>query len=316
MSIIISGSMAFDTIMVFPDSFKNHIIADKIHILNVCFLVPEMRKEFGGCAGNIAYNLNLLEQSSFPIATVGEDFTLYKKWMKKCGVDDRYITIAEGNYTAQAYLTTDIDDNQIIAFHPGAMNLAHENKISADMSPSLGIIAPNGKSAMIEHAEQFHDLNVPFFFDPGQGLPMFNKAELHRFIEIADYIVVNDYESEMLSKNSGLSIEQIAQLVNALIVTRGSKGAQIFAQGNQIDIPTATISKAVDPTGCGDAFRAGLLYGITHNLDWQTAGRMASLLGGIKIEHPGTQNHQFSLDEFKQRYQASFGQKLDLPISS
>lgn len=312
MSVLITGSMAYDTIMVFPDSFKNHIIPDKVHILNVCFMVPQMRKEFGGCAGNISYNLNMLGESAFPMATVGEDFKPYSKWMKKCAMSKRYITKIKDTFTAQAFLTTDMDDNQIIAFHPGSMNHAHENKITADLNISLGIIAPDGKQAMIDHAEQFSSLNVPFFFDPGQGLPMFNEAELTRFIEIADYVVVNDYESEMLAKNSNQSIEQIAAQVDALIITRGSKGAEIYVDNTMHNIPVAAIDKAVDPTGCGDAFRAGLLYGVKHQLDWATSGRMASLLGAIKIEHHGTQNHTFTLDSFKSRYEESFGQPLNI----
>lgn len=312
MSVLITGSLAYDTIMVFPDSFKNHIIPEKVHILNVCFLVPEMRKEFGGCAGNIAYNLNLLGEAPLPMATVGEDFKPYRKWMKQCGLNKSCVVTVDDTFTAQAYLTTDMDDNQIIAFHPGAMNEAHQNIITDALDISLGIIAPDGKQAMIEHAEQLYDLGTPFFFDPGQGLPMFDEAELKRFIEIADYVVVNDYESEMLSQNAKLSIDAIAAQVDALIITRGGKGAEIYSGGHKIDIPVAPISKAVDPTGCGDAFRAGLLYGVKHQLDWETTGRMASLLGAIKIEKHGTQNHHFTLDEFSQRYADSFGVPLSL----
>ena len=312
MSILITGSMAYDTIMVFPDSFKNHIIPEKVHILNVCFLVPELRKEFGGCAGNIAYNLNMLGESSLPMATVGEDFKPYRKWLKKCGANQQCIVEINNTFTAQAYLTTDMDDNQIIAFHPGAMNHAHQNKITDALDVSLAIIAPDGKQAMMEHAEQLHELGTPFFFDPGQGLPMFNADELNRFISIADHVVVNDYESEMLSKNSGLTIDAIAARVDTLIITRGAKGSEIYTNGLKIDIPVAPVSTAVDPTGCGDAFRAGLLYGVKHQLDWEISGRMAALLGAIKIEHHGTQNHQFTLSEFKSRYQISFGSELTL----
>ncbi len=313
MSVLITGSLAYDTIMVFPDSFKNHIIPEKVHILNVCFLVPEMRKEFGGCAGNIAYNLNLLGEDSLPMATVGEDFKPYRKWLKKCGLNDACIVEIDDTFTAQAYLTTDMDDNQIIAFHPGAMNEAHQNTITDALDISLGIIAPDGKQAMIEHAEQLYALGIPFFFDPGQGLPMFDEAELKRFIDIADYVVVNDYESEMLAQNAKLSIDAIAKQVDALIITRGGKGAEIYNNGKKIDIPVAPIGKAVDPTGCGDAFRAGLLYGVKHQLDWETTGRMAALLGAIKIENHGTQNHRFTKDEFSQRYADSFGVPFSLP---
>ncbi len=312
MSVLITGSMAYDTIMVFPDSFKNHIIPEKVHILNVCFLVPEMRKEFGGCAGNIAYNLNMLGEKALPMATVGEDFRPYQKWMDRCGMNRDHITEVENTFTAQAYLTTDMDDNQIIAFHPGAMNEAHVNQINGDLDISLAIVAPDGKQAMIEHAEQLHQLKVPFFFDPGQGLPMFDQAELSRFIDISDFVVVNDYESEMLSKNSGMSIEQIAGQTDALIITRGARGSEIHANGETLTIPVAPISQAVDPTGCGDAFRAGLLYGVKNHLDWETTGRMASLLGAIKIEQHGTQNHSFTVDQFKSRYQEAFGRELQM----
>ena len=312
MSILITGSMAYDTIMVFPDTFKNHIIPEKVHILNVCFLVPEMRKEFGGCAGNIAYNLQLLGEAALPMATVGEDFKPYRKWLKKIGLKRKHIVEVADTFTAQAYLTTDMDDNQIIAFHPGAMNHAHQNRITDELDISLAIVAPDGKQAMIEHAEQLRDRGTPFFFDPGQGLPMFSRQELERFIDISDYIVVNDYESEMLARNSGLSIEAISEQLDAPIITRGSKGSEIHTGGGKIDIPVAPIGTAIDPTGCGDAFRAGLLYGVKHQLDWETTGRMASLLGAIKIEHHGTQNHRFSRDEFRQRYARSFNGELKL----
>ena len=306
--------MAYDTIMVFPDSFKNHIIPEKVHILNVCFLVPEMRKEFGGCAGNIAYNLNMLGEQSLPMATVGEDYKPYKKWFKQCGMNNDCIVEIADTFTAQAFLTTDMDDNQIIAFHPGAMNHAHQNEITNELEQaydiSLAIVAPDGKQAMIDHAEQLFALGIPFFFDPGQGLPMFDQAELRRFIAIADYVVVNDYESEMLSQNSNMPIEVIASAVDALIITRGAKGSEIYVNDEVLHIPVAPITKAVDPTGCGDAFRAGLLYGVINKLDWEVTGRMASLLGAIKIEHPGTQNHRFTADDFNARYADSFASEL------
>jgi len=314
MSVLITGSLAYDTIMVFPDSFKNHIIPEKVHILNVCFMVPEMRKEFGGCAGNIAYNLALLEETPLPMATVGEDFKPYKKWLKQCGLNRDCIIEIDDTFTAQAFLTTDMDDNQIIAFHPGAMNHAHQTKITNELELAhditLAIVAPDGKQAMIDHAEQLHALKIPFFFDPGQGLPMFNQEELRRFIAIADYVVVNDYESEMLSKKTNMSLEVIASVVDALIVTRGGKGSKIYFDGDIIHIPVAPIVNAADPTGCGDAYRAGLLYGIINKLPWETIGRMAALMGAIKIEHHGTQNHRMTLDEIKARYDDSFASEL------
>lgn len=314
MSVLITGSMAYDTIMVFPDSFKNHIIPEKVHILNVCFMVPEMRKEFGGCAGNIAYNLNMLGEKSLPMATVGEDFKPYKKWLKQCGMNRDCIVSIDDTFTAQAFLTTDMDDNQIIAFHPGAMNHAHQTEITNELELaydiSLAIVAPDGKQAMIDHAEQLFTLGIPFFFDPGQGLPMFNQEELRRFIAIADYVVVNDYESEMLSQKANMSVGAIASTVKALIITRGAKGSEIYVNNEVLHIPAAPIGSTVDPTGCGDAFRAGLLYGVLHQLDWEVTGRMASLLGAIKIEHHGTQNHSFTMDGFNARYADSFASEL------
>ena len=298
--------------MVFQDQFKNHILPEQVHILNVCFFVPEMRREFGGCSGNIAYNLHLLGGDPVPMGTVGEDFAPYRKWLNKLGMNDQYVREIPDTYTAQAFLTTDIDNNQIIAFHPGAMNHAHENKITDASDIDLGIVAPDGRDAMIEHCAQFQAAGIPFFFDPGQGLPMFDGDELKRFISQANYVVVNDYESEMLVDKTGESLEDIASHVEALIVTRGSKGAEIHHDGRIITIPTIKINEAIDPTGCGDAFRSGLLYGVKNGLDWQTTGQLASLMGGIKIEHHGTQNHRPSKAEIAKRFEENFNRTLPL----
>ncbi len=312
MSILVTGSFAYDTIMVFHDRFKNHILPDQVHILNVCFLVPDIRKEFGGCAGNIAYNLRLLGVDAVPMGTVGSDFTPYRDQLKKKGIRDDCITEISGTYTAQAFLTTDMDDNQIIAFHPGAMNQAHMNKVNDASGITLGIVAPDGRDAMIEHAEQFTEAGIPFIFDPGQGLPMFDGAELNTFIEQADYVVVNDYESQMMQEKTQRSIDQLAKQVKAFVVTRGGKGSRIHVNGNVIEIPVAKIGPAEDPTGCGDAYRSGLLYGIFHDLDWQTTGRIASLMGAIKIEYHGTQNHSVDSTQIEQRYRESFGSDFSL----
>lgn len=312
MAILITGSYAFDTIMGFPDSFKEHIIPQKLDTLNVCFLIAEMRKEFGGCAGNIAYSLKLLGGAALPMATVGEDFQPYRKWLATCNIDDRHVRVVADSYTAQAYLTTDVNGNQIISFYPGAMNAAESNKVSEAANVELGIVAPDGRLAMITHAEQFAALDIPFFFDPGQGLAMFDAPELNRFITLADYVVVNDYEAAMLSQNSGLSTGEIAKRVSALIVTHGGEGAAIYTADRVINIAAAPIAANIDPTGCGDAFRAGLLFGVSRGLDWQITGQIATILGAINIEQHGTQNHHFTLDEFKQRYQASFNQPLSL----
>lgn len=310
MSALICGSFAYDTIMVFPDQFKNHILPDKVHMLNVAFLVPELRREFGGCAGNIAYNLKLLGENPIPMATVGSDFTSYATWMDKYEINRRHVHVKEGNYTAQAFITTDLDDNQITAFHPGAMNLSHETQINEAKDISLAIVAPDGRDGMIQHAQQLHEAGIPFIFDPGQGLPMFDGSDLLNFAKQATYIALNDYEAQLFEDRTGLSPNEIAEYVDALIITRGAEGSNIYTNGKRIDIPCAKTGKLADPTGCGDAYRAGLIYGITHNKDWETTGRIASLLGAIKIEQHGTQNHHFTLEEFAQRYQASFGQAL------
>jgi adenosine kinase len=309
---LICGSVAFDTIMVFQDRFKNHILPDKIHMLNVSFLVPQMRREYGGCAGNIAYNLKLLGDAGYPMATVGRDFGLYADWMKRSGVPTDYVKVIESEHTAQGFVTTDLDDNQIWAFHPGAMAHSHVNKATDAKDVAIGIVAPDGRDGMIQHAAQFAAAKIPFIFDPGQGLPMFNGDDLRAFIGQATWIAVNDYEWQVVQERTKLSARDIMQQVEALIVTKGGDGSVIYAKGREITIPTAKPKEIVDPTGCGDAYRAGLLHGLLHGLDWETTGRIASLLGAIKIESRGTQNHSFTRSEFEQRYQASFGAPLSL----
>jgi adenosine kinase len=308
MSALICGSMAYDTIMVFHDRFKNHILPDKVHILNVSFLVPVMRREFGGCAGNIAYNLKLLGEEPLIMATVGHDFEPYMQWLCQNGLSREFIRILDNNYTGQAYITTDEDDNQITAFHPGAMNSSHLNSVPVGREDiGIGIVSPDGKEGMLLHAKQFYELDIPFIFDPGQGIPMFSGEELTLFLDQATWVTINDYESELLQQRTGLTLKQIAERVEALIVTLGAQGSKIYAHGQCIDIPTAKPKALLDPTGCGDAYRAGVLYGLMNELDWDITGRIASLMGAIKIEHNGTQNHAFDLDTFKERYRANFG---------
>jgi adenosine kinase len=292
MSALICGSFAFDSIMVFPDQFKNHILPDKVHMLNVAFLVPDMRREFGGCAGNIAYNLKLLGDDPVPMGTVGTDFAPYAEWMDKHGISRKHVHEKQGHYTAQAFITTDMDDNQITAFHPGAMNLAHETHISEAEGISLAIVAPDGRDGMVQHAEQLKAAGIPFIFDPGQGLPMFNGDELMQFAEQASYIALNDYEAQLFMDRTGLPEEEIARHVEALIITRGAQGSHIFTEGKKIEIPCHKAEAVVDPTGCGDAYRAGLLHGIMHGKDWEETGRIAAKLGAIKIAQHGTQNHK------------------------
>ena len=310
MSALICGSMAFDTIMVFHDKFKNHILPDKVHILNVAFHVPDMRREFGGCAGNIAYNLKLLGGEGKPMGTVGADFGPYAEWMDRHGISREYIRQLNETYTAQAFITTDMDDNQIIAFHPGAMDLAHQNRVQDANGVSIGMVSPDGREGMVEHATQFAEAGIPFIFDPGQGLPLFGGDDLKDFIDKASYVCVNDYEGELIQERTGWSPHEIAERVEALIITRGAKGSEIYLKNKRIDIPTAKTREVNDPTGCGDAFRAGLLYGLMNDMDWETTGRIAAMMGAIKIEKHGTQNHTFSRDEFEERYKESFGHGL------
>lgn len=302
MKILICGSLAYDTIMVFPDQFKNHILADKIHKLSVAFLVPEMRREFGGTAGNIGYNLQLLEGQPQIMATVGDDFAPYQAWLAQNNIDAQHIKGIAGTYTAQAFITTDMDDNQITAFHPGAMQYAHANSVNDASDIALAIIAPDGRDAMFKHAKECHDAGIPFMFDPGQGLPMFNGEELLHFIEMADYLAVNDYESQVIQDKTGLTLEQLAAKVKALIVTLGSEGSHIYADGQRHEIPCVKAEEVVDPTGCGDAYRAGLLYGIVRGWDWKACGRLASTMGAIKIASRGGQNHQPSRADIENIY--------------
>ncbi|HEX4895940.1 MAG TPA: carbohydrate kinase family protein [Solimonas sp.] len=306
MSALICGSLAFDTIMVFPGQFKNEILPDKVHMLNVSFLVPKLRREFGGCAGNIAYNLKLLGGSPLPFGTVGHDFGPYAAWMDQHGIDRRYVREIANSYTAQAYITTDLDDNQITAFHPGAMSESHVQAVPADAGIKIGMVSPDGRDGMIQHARQFAEAGIPFIFDPGQGLPMFSGPELLAFIEQASYMAVNDYESEIVMSRTGLSLAQIAERLDALIVTRGGKGASIYTPGKTHELPVAQAESLTDPTGCGDAFRGGLLYGLMQGMDWETTGRIAALMGAYNIERPGTQNHRFSPEQFRARFRSEF----------
>jgi adenosine kinase len=310
MTALICGSVAYDTIMVFQDQFKRHILPDKIHILNVSFLVPQLRREFGGCAGNIAYNLALLGDAAKPMATAGRDFAPYAEWLSRHGVPLDHLRIIKDELTAQAFITTDLDDNQITAFHPGAMNHAHQNRVTDADGISIGMVSPDGRQGMIEHALQFVDAGIPFVFDPGQGMPMFDGEDLKRFIEQADWVTVNDYEWQLLQERTRWSARQVVERVEALIVTRGAEGSEIHVRGDTIPIPSARPAAVVDPTGCGDAYRAGLLYGLTRKLDWETTGRIASLMGAIKIEQQGTQNHSFTRAEFEERYERSFGREM------
>lgn len=310
MSALICGSLAYDTIMVFPDQFKNHILPDKVHILNVSFLVPRMRREFGGCAGNIAYNLKLLGGSPVPMATVGQDFGPYREWFNEHGIPLDQVKVIDELFTPQAFITTDHDNNQITAFHPGAMMRSYENHVKDVPGITFGIVSPDGREGMLQNAKEFAEGNIPFIFDPGQAMPLFNGEELRNFIELADYVTVNDYESNLLQERTGWSEKDIVSRVKAYICTRGPQGAVIYTPGKSIDVPPAHERRVTDPTGCGDAFRAGLIFGIEKGYDWLTIGRIGNLMGALKVEHPGTQNQRFDYQEFAEQFKQQFGYAL------
>jgi len=310
MTSLICGSLAFDTIMSFHGRFSEALLADQLHKINVAFLVPGIRREYGGCAGNIAYNLKLLGGDPLIMATLGQDGAPYLERLNRQGISARCIRSYDEGYTAQAFITTDADNNQITAFHPGAMSNSHHNKVKEAGAVRLAIIAPDGRDGMIEHARDCAQLGIPFIFDPGQGLPMFSGEELKQFIEMATYVAVNDYEAELLTERTGLTLPEIADCVSALVVTRGEQGAEIFTADGKFDIPVVKVANVIDPTGCGDAFRAGMLFGLTRGMDWMTIGRLASLMGAIKIESQGGQNHAPSIEEIEQRFEREFGYRF------
>ena len=310
MSALICGSLAYDTIMVFPDQFKNHILPDQMHILNVSFLVPRMRREFGGCAGNIAYNLKLLGGDPIPMATVGQDFAPYHEHFMECGITLDRVKVLPDLFTAQAFITTDLDDNQITAFHPGAMMRSYENHVRDVPGIEFGIVGPDGYEAMLQNAVEFAECGIPFIFDPGQAMPLFKGDELTRMIEQATYVTVNDYESNLLQERTGLSARQIAERVQAYIITRGAKGSEVHTRKGQIAIPAASAMRVVDPTGCGDAYRAGMIFALMRGMDMQTTGRVASLMGAIKVEHLGPQNQRFDFAGFAEQFRQQFGYGL------
>jgi adenosine kinase len=310
MHTLICGSIAYDNIMVFRGRFSEHILPQQIHILNVSFLVPELRREFGGCAGNIAYNLKLLGSDPLVMATVGDDAFLYFERLERLGIAPECVRQVPDTLTAQAFITTDLDDNQITAFHPGAMNHSHLNSITPDLNAKLAIIAPDGREGMLQHARELAGLGIPFMFDPGQGLPMFSGEELLSFVDQATYVAVNDYEGQLLEERTGRKLEELASGLEALILTRGAEGSIIYANGDRFDIPCVKATKLVDPTGCGDAYRAGLLYGIAAGFDWAKAGRLASLMGSIKIASRGGQNHSVTREQIGSMFRQNFGSEL------
>ena len=310
MSILVCGSMAYDTIMVFHDRFKNHILPEQIHILNVSFLVPDLRREFGGCAGNIAYNLRLLGDDPLIMATVGDDVAAYRQRLESLGIRQDHVRHVPGTYTAQAFITTDTDDNQITAFHPGAMMHSHLNRVQDAADATLGIVAPDGRDGMLRHVDGFAEAGVPFIFDPGQALPILSGDELLHCLKLARYCTVNDYEARLMCDKTGRTLEQLAAEVDALVVTLGADGSEIHVNGECIRIPVVRVDDIVDPTGCGDAYRAGLLYGLSQGWDLTRTGRLAAVMGAIKIGHRGGQNHNPSRNEIASMYEVAFGEAL------
>jgi len=305
--ILVTGSIAYDTIMVFPDRFRNHLLADQLHILNVCFVAPEMRREFGGTAGNIAYNLKLLGADPLVMATVGEDIGPYLERLAALGIPAGLLKRIPGQFTAQAFITTDLDDNQITAFHPGAMARSHDNHVSAELGAALAIVGPDGKEGMLQHARECAAAGIPFLFDPGQNMPLFSREEMEEMLRLAGYLAMNDYEARLLEEKCGRPVAEIARGVRALAVTLGGEGSTILAGGERHDIPPVKAAGLADPTGCGDAYRAALLYGIAQGWDWPRSGRLGSVLGAIKIAHRGPQNHRPARAEIAARYAEAFG---------
>jgi adenosine kinase len=310
MSILVCGSLAYDTIMVFPDQFRKHILPDRIHMLNVAFMVPDMRREFGGTGGNIAYNLKLLGEEPRLMATVGHDFAPYAQRLENLGLSASHVTILEDHFTAQAFITTDVDDNQITAFHPGAMGESHRNRIADANGVKLGIVSPDGRQGMVEHARDFAAAGIPFVLDPGQGLPMFSGPELLDMMRGARALAVNDYEASVVEDKTRRKPAELARSVGAVIVTRGAEGSTIYADGREMAIPAVKPEALVDPTGCGDAYRAGLLYGLARDWGWEKSARLAALMGSIKIAHRGGQNHRPAREDIARRFRDAFGESL------
>jgi adenosine kinase len=311
--VLVCGSMAFDTIAVFEGRFKEHILADRIHALSVSFLTPSMRKEFGGCAGNIAYNLKLLGGNPVPVATVGEDAGDYLKRLSWLGIDASRVKVIPQTFTAQCFITTDLDDNQIAAFHPGAMAHAAENDVTGAQA-QWAIVAPDAKEGMFAHAQRLNAAGIPFIFDLGQAMPLFDGADLRRMLGMAQALTVNDYEASVIEQRTGTPIAELARGLRAVVVTRGAEGATLWTEGTEHAIAPVRAQAVVDPTGCGDAHRAGLLYGLTSGWSWLDSCKLANIMGAIKIASRGPQNHQPARDEIAGLLQQAYG--LQLPQAS
>jgi adenosine kinase len=307
--VLICGSIAFDTIAVFDGHFKDHILPDRIHALSVSFLVPTMRREFGGCAGNIAYNLNLLGGHPVPVATVGEDAGDYLSRFEAMGIDMHMVKVIEGQLTAQCFITTDLSDNQISAFHPGAMGVSKDNDVTGT-DAKWAIVAPDSKDGMMAHAQRLHAQGIPFVFDLGQAMPLFDGLEMVELFNKSRALTMNDYEASVVEQRTGKSMAQIAKSLEAVVITRGAQGATLFTEGRETHIAPVTPTDVVDPTGCGDAHRAGLLYGLTSGWSWENACKLGNLMGSIKIASRGPQNHGPNRVEINDLFHASYGLHL------
>jgi len=294
MKAVVCGSFAYDNILSFEKAFKDHLIATELDNINVSFLCDSLRREFGGCAGNIIYNCSLINCNAIALGTLGKDAQPYLDWMKKNNIITDFIKVIEDSYTAQAYITTDNQSNQITTFHPGAMQYSNQLIIPDDQSIVLGLISPDGRNGMLEHTKQLIDMKIPYVFDPGQGMPMFNRDELIFFSDNANWIIMNDYEFKLYNEVTGINYKDITQQGKILIVTNGKDGSVIYDKENTYNIPTKKISDAKDPTGCGDAYRAGLIYGIMNKMPIEKIGELSSALGALKVSHYGTQNHTLS----------------------
>jgi len=312
--VIICGSIAFDSIMVFEGQFAEHILPEQVHKLSVSFLVPSMRKEFGGCAGNIAYNLKLLGGQPIPVATVGQDGLDYQTRLADLGIDTRWVKVATDAYTAQCFITTDLSDNQITAFHPGAMALSAANDLR-DAPGEWAIVAPDAKDAMFAHAERLHARGVPFIFDLGQAMPLFDGADLARMLKMARALTVNDYEASVVAQRTGRSLAELSQDLEAVVVTRGSEGATVIVKGVETSVAPVVAARVVDPTGCGDAHRAGLLFGLTAGWNWVDSCSLGNLMGALKIAERGPQNHAPTRAEISAQLSAAYGLSLPAQVA-
>lgn len=307
--VLVCGSIAFDTIAVFEGHFSEHLLADNLKSLSVSFFVPSLRKEYGGCAGNIAYNLRLLNGQPIPVGTVGQDADDYLQYMQNLQIDTSLVKVLNNAYTAQCYITTDLDNNQIASFHPGAMLRSAENTINSETQATWAIVAPDSKDAMFAHAQRLTDLGIPFVFDLGQAMPLFDGDDLHAMIAMASILTANDYEASIIEQRTGKSIEQLAANLKAVVVTRGAEGSSLYTVGTRKDIQAVQVTNPVDPTGCGDAHRAGLLYGLVNNWDLVDACALANIMGSIKISSKGPQNHKSTYDAIMTALENNYGIK-------